>query len=117
MEEVTQKMASAQIKDVQAQMKSSQKKAKKGMHIFLNFHSLFLLEHLKTFSLQFFLYLSWVIEYLIGASEGSKKSEGGAKELNPRPKYIDDREQLFLRLKEESDEIMKSKRKLINIIY
>jgi len=30
MEEVTQKMASAQIKDVQAQMKSSQKKAKKG---------------------------------------------------------------------------------------
>ena len=30
MEEVTQKMASAQIKDVQAKMKQSQKKDKKG---------------------------------------------------------------------------------------
>jgi len=44
-----------------------------------------------------------------GASEGGKKSEGGARELNPRPKYIDDREELFLKLKEESDRIMKKK--------
>ena len=49
------------------------------------------------------------VEHWTAASEVSKKSEGGARELNPRPKYIDDREEIFLKLKEESDMIMKSK--------